>query len=149
LDASENFDPLKIGRYTVIRVHYEYTDQPAGEKLFIVLGHGKHNGQAFCWCIKTTSQTQRFKADPELMAACVCYRAKEISFFPVETIVDPSNYMPMTHDTLMKASKRGRYRIEGKMPHDFHSKISKCIRVHPAIEPKKKAILLAVIGEKP
>jgi hypothetical protein len=42
----ESFDPQKIGRYTVFRAHYEYRDQPPGEKLFVALKHGTYGFDA-------------------------------------------------------------------------------------------------------
>jgi hypothetical protein len=128
LDAPESFDPLKIGRYTVIRVHYEYTGQPPGEKLFVVLKHDYQNGQAFCWCLKATSQIKRYSADAELMAGCVSYEKGELSFFQLDTVIDPSNFITMLHKTLQREAGRRRYRIEGKMPNDFHEQIANAIR---------------------
>jgi hypothetical protein len=148
LDAPEGFDPLKIGRYTVIRVHYEYSGQPPGEKLFVVLKHDNQQGQAFCWCLKATSQTQRYSADAELMAGCVSYEKGELPFFQLDTVIDPSNFITMLHRTLQKEADAGRYRIEGKMPDKFQQEIANAIRNNPVLEPKKKKLLLELIGEK-
>lgn len=148
MDDPDSFDPLKIGRYTVIRVYYEYAGQPPGEKLFVVLRHDNQAGQAFCWCIKATSQTQRFQADPELLAGCVAYKKNDLRFFPADnTIIDPANHITMTYDTLRREANRGRYKVEGRMPSDFHVLIVEAIKKHPVLEPKRKAVLLAKIGE--
>lgn len=54
----------------------------------------------------------------------------------------------MLHSTLEAAGHNGHFRIEGKMPEDFHAKIAEAIRKHPVIEPKNKKILLESIEEK-
>lgn len=128
-------------------MYYEYAGQPGKENLYIALKHDNFKGTQFCYCIRATSQLQRFLADKALFAACVFYKARALQFFDVDTIIDPSNYITMRHSTLASEAKKGRYRIEGKMPQDFHKKIVDAIRKHPVIEPKNKAILLACIGE--
>lgn len=143
----ESFDPQKIGRYTVFRAHYEYRDQPPGEKLFVALKHGTYGFDAFCWCIKATSQVQRFDLSAEARSQYVHYAAGELSFFPEDTIIDPSNFITMRHDTLASAAKAGKYHIEGEMPTDFHGKIASAIRASKLLEPKKKLALLESIGE--
>jgi hypothetical protein len=146
--AAEPFDPQKLSRYTVIRVRYAYSGQSAEEKLFIVLKHVKQGRHVYCWCIKTTSQTDHYVGKEDVLAACVKYDPGEISFLPLLTIIDPNNPIPMYHSTLESAAHKGEYKIEGKMPPDFHKKIVEAIRKHPVIEPKNKKILLEAIGEK-
>jgi hypothetical protein len=141
----QSFDPLKIGRYTVIRVYYEYSGQPGDSKLFVALRHETSNSQTFCWCVKATSQIQRFSS--EMLKGCVTYKANELSFFTEDTVVDPSNILTLLHATLDKEAKLGRYGIEGKMPDDFHAKFVAAIRASSTLEPKKKAKLLQAVGE--
>jgi hypothetical protein len=147
LKGAEGFDSVKLGRYSVFRVHYEYADQEPGEKLFIVLKHARKVLTSYCMCIKATSHIERFRADKALWDACVFYKKGTLPFFRLDTIVDPSNFIPMLHSTLKAEADKGRYRIEGKMPEDFHKKIVEAIRKHPVIEPKKKSVLLECIGE--
>ena len=144
----QSFDPQRLGRYSVIRVYYEYVGQPGGEKLFIILKHKKSNQQTYCWCIKTTSQVKRFQADPDLLNGCVFYKAGELAFFDQDTIIDPANFMPLLHDTLQREATKGRYCVEGKMPDDFHQKIVAAMRSSTTLEPKKKLALLEAIGEE-
>jgi hypothetical protein len=144
----ELFDPTKLGRYSVFRVWYEYPGQEPGEKLFIVLKHGKKTTTAYCMCIKATSRLERFKTDDDLRKACIFYKGKTLPFFPIDTMIDPSNYIPMLHETLAKEAKHGRYRVEGKMPDTFHNSLVEAIKCHPNIEPKNKKILLVHIDEE-
>ena len=139
---------FELVRYTVIRVHYEFVRQQASEKLFIVLRHERiANQDAVCWAIKPTSKTERFDADPELMAGCVCYEAGCLWFFPKRTIVQPDNLIPIHHSHLASEAGRRRYKIEGKMPADFHGKLIAAIRASVVLEPKKVRLLLQYIGE--
>ncbi|MHB1937522.1 MAG: hypothetical protein ACYCOR_13170 [Acidobacteriaceae bacterium] len=146
--GAESFDAQKLARYTVIRVRYAYSGQPAEEKLFIVLKHVKQDGHLYCWCLKTTSQTDHYAGKEDLLEACVTYESGKLPFFRKPTIIDPNNPIPMYHATLETAARKGEYKIEGKMPSDFHKKIADAIRKHPVIEPKNKKILLESIGEK-
>jgi hypothetical protein len=144
---SESFDAQRIGRYSVFRVWYEYKNQEPGEKLFIALKHSAYGASMFCWCIKATSQVQRFAASPQLSTSYVEYAPGEVPFFFKHTIIDPSNFMTMLHSTLAAEAAKGRYRIEGKMPSDFHQKLTSAIRASKTLEPKKKLALLTSIGE--
>jgi hypothetical protein len=138
------FDPQEISRYSVIRVYYEYGGQPGGQKLFVVLRHDSLGAQKFCWCIKATSQVQRFSK--EMLQGCVFFKAGE-SLFEQDTVVDPSNILTLLHETLGNESARGRYRVEGKLPDDFHQRFVTAVRASTTLEPKKKAKLLGAVGE--
>ena len=138
------FDPQQIGRYTVISVYYEYPGQPGGMKLFVSLRQGVQSGQAFCWCIKATSQVQNFSQ--EMLKGCVYYKAGE-SLFDLDTVVDPSNILTLLHSTMSAEATLGRYEILGKMPGDFHDRFVAAVRASTTLEPKKKTALLNAVGE--
>lgn len=97
--------------------------------------------------IKATSKVERFRTEKALWDACIFYKKGTVAFFTMDTIVDPSNYIPMLHSTLIKEANKGRYRIEGKMPDGFHEKLVRAIKIHPTIEPKQKKIILECINE--
>jgi hypothetical protein len=141
----QSFDALEIGRYSVVRIHYEYEGQPAEEKLFVVLRHNEEFGQKFCWCVKATSQVQNFTAD--MLKGCIAYKQGTIAFFPKDTIIDTSNILTLLHNTMASEAIKGRYCIEGKMPDDFHQKFVDAVRASITLEPKKKVVLLAAVGE--
>ncbi len=132
----------------MIRVRYAYPNQSAEEKLFIVLKHAREGTQFYCWCLKPTSQTMYYSKEKGHLEACVTYAAGELEFFYKPTIIDPNNPLKMFHSTLEEAARKGEYKIEGKMPPEFHAKIADAIRRHPVIEPKTKIELLDAIGEK-
>jgi hypothetical protein len=140
----QSFDPLQIGRYTVICVYYEYAGQPGGMKLFVSLRQGVQAGQGFCFCIKATSQVQNFS--PEMLKGCVYYKAGE-TLFEQNTVVDPSNILTLLHSTMSEEANLGRYKILGKMPADFHERFVAAVRASITLEPKKKSVLLEAVGE--
>jgi hypothetical protein len=142
--SQQSFDPLKIGRYTVISVYYEYPDQPGGIKLFISLRQAKESGHPYCLCIKATSKVHHFSQ--EMLKGCIYYKVGE-SLFEEDTVVDPSNILSLLHQTIIAEAAKGRYRILGKMPDDFHERFVAAVRASTTLEPKKKAFLLEAVGE--
>ena len=87
---------------------------------------------------------QRFST--EILKGCVFYKVGE-SLFEKDTVVDPSNIFTPSHNKLNEEAAKGRYRIIGKMPDDFHGRLVAAIRASRKLEPKKKAKLLEAIGE--
>jgi hypothetical protein len=147
LQNPDHFDPLKLSRYTVIRVYYEFPGQRGEEKLFIVLRHAKEKDGHCCWCIKATCRTLRYEADPLLMKGALLYEPRVLPFFYERTIIDPANLIRILHSHLTREAIRGRYRIEGKMPDDFPSKLAQAISESAVLEPKKAKYLLACLKE--
>jgi len=138
----ESFDPLKIGRFTVIRVHYEYPNEFPEEKLFIVLRHAVEKGDPVCHCIKPTSRTDRFEVDPRLLRGVILYPANQLPFFYRRTIVDPNNPLKISHSLLEREAGLGRFKIEGVMPEDFRTKLVEAIKQSFVLEPKNKKYLM-------
>jgi hypothetical protein len=146
LQNPEQFDPQRVGRYTVIRVEVEYPGEPASEKLFVVLRHHKRNGEDCILCLKTTSKTARYEADRELMKGCILYQAGATRFFPSKTVIEVSNPHGIYHRIIHDAAAKGRYRIEGKMPDDFHGKLMNAIKNCDIYNANEKRLLLEAIG---
>jgi hypothetical protein len=142
----ESFDPLKIGRFTVIRVFFEYPGQRGEEKLFIALRHAREKNGIVCHCIKATSRTLRYETDAKLLAGVILYQPKELSFFYEKTVIDPASVQEIPHLHMQNEAARGRYRIEGVMPEDFRDKLTKAIGQSFVLEPKKKKHLLDCIA---
>ena len=140
----ESFDPIELSRFTVFRVYYEYAGQRGEEKLYIVLRHAKEACGNACWCLKATSRTARYDADPEQLVGTVVYEANVLKFFYSKTIIDPRGLFCMPHSHLQKESNK-RYRVEGKMPDDFKAKLITAIEKSDDLEPKKKKTLLAYL----
>jgi hypothetical protein len=148
LQKPETFDPLKIGRYTVIHVWYEYPGELRSEaKYFIVLRHSQTSKGFICRCIKATCRVSRYESDPDLLKGVVLYEEKTIPFFSEKTVIDPDNGLDINHAHLSDQSRKNRFRIAGKMPDDFHAKLVTAINQSEQLEPKKKRDLLDYIGE--
>ena len=133
----ELFDPLKIGRYTVIHVWYEYPSQRGEEKYFIVLRHDKASAGFICRCIKATSRIARFENDPDLLKGVVLYEQRTIPFFTERTVVDPDSKLDIDHSHLKDQSRKNRFRVAGKMPEDFHERPS-MVTAKPAMRGRLK-----------
>jgi hypothetical protein len=143
----EHFEPLKVGRFSVVRVYYQFRGQEGNEKLFVVLRHGKESNVDACWCIKATSKTDYYyDVRPELIPGVVIYEAGELRFFPMKTVIDPYNFLAIHHSYLASQSAKNRYQIEGTMPDDFHGKLTIAIQHNFRLEPKNKTHLLSCIS---
>jgi hypothetical protein len=147
---SEPFDPKKLTRYKVIRVYYQYSGQQPEEKFFVVLDERyEFNGQLAVFCLKATSKVEKYKNNKNEMIGCVFYEADQITFFDLDTAIQPDNPLPFAYDRLEAFGKSGMYRVEGDMPPDFHEKLIEAIKKSDQLPRKKKAVLLAAIGEDP
>lgn len=146
---ADHFDPQKLSRYTVFRVYYEFPSQPRQEeKYFVVLKHARGKHGPVCCCIKSTSKCERYKADQSLLKGAVFYGGKALPFFTEDTVIDPARDFEIPISHLVEQANRGRYKIEGHMPADFHAKLVKAIRCSKLLERKKAELLLGYINEK-
>jgi hypothetical protein len=144
----DSFDPLKLGRYSVIRAHYEFPNERPKSKLFIVLRHISDRSGNFCWCVKPTSNTAQYEGRDDLTKGAVFYETNALPFFPEKTIIDPGfNLMQIFHSHLQSEANKSRYKIEGKMPDDFHLKLVAAIKNNVRLEPKRIKEILGYIGE--
>jgi len=149
LQKSEYFDSLKLSRYTVVRVHFDFPNDPDESKLFVILNHAGAGDNTYCNCLKITSNTKLYERTPEMLASCVLYQAGEVSFLPEKSAVQPDNWFPIGHAHFQRHAAKHEYRIEGKMPDDFHDKLVAAIKNSCLLKPKKAAELLAAIDATP
>jgi hypothetical protein len=134
----------------VIRLYYEYPGEPPGEKLFIVLNPNYVSNDSedeIVFCIKATSKVARYQNDPEQMDGCVYYRARTLAFFPVDTAIQPDNGLPLAHSRLGAFARARKYRVEGKMPAEFHNQLVSAITNSITLKPKAQRVLLRMTGE--
>jgi hypothetical protein len=142
LQNPNQFNPLEIGRYSVIRVHWEFYPNPPQAKLFVVLRHARMKSEHGCLCIRATSKTAHYESNTERMQGAVLYQAKELVFFPKKTIIAPENRITILHSHMQKESLKSHYKVEGKMPDDFHDRLVKAINHNVLLEPKAAQELL-------
>ena len=84
-----------------------------------------------------------------LLAGTVFYKGKTLKFFGEDAIVDrdQNHEIPISH--LIAQAQQGRYKLEGRMPADFHGKLVSAIKKSKALSAAKAKLLLECIGEKP
>jgi hypothetical protein len=145
---AQPFDPLKLSRYTVVRVQFYFPKDPGDSKLFVILNHVVGNN-SFCNCLKITSNTDPYESTPEMLASCVLYQAGEVSFLPEKSVVQPDNWFPIGYAHFETCAKKHEFRIEGKMPDDFHNKLVAALKSPHLLKPKQAAEFLAAIDATP
>jgi hypothetical protein len=97
-------------------------------------------------CLKPTSHILHYERYPELLSGVVVYEAKALSIFPLRTIIDPATHREIPHSHLQNEALSRHYKLEGKMPDDFHLKLVSAITNSQNLEPKTIRWLLESIG---
>jgi hypothetical protein len=149
LRNADSFDPIQIGRYSVIRAHWHFPPDEAKSKLFIVLRHVVPTGkEPLCVCLKPTSQADYYERNPEQLKGVVIYPkgAIPIPAFTKQTFIDPSSHREIAHSYLHNEAVNRRYKVEGVMPSDFHLKLANAITNSMTLPPKTIKLLLQYIG---
>ena len=138
------FDPSNISRFSVIRVPYQFQGEISKEKLFVVLGHRSRNAI----CIKATSKVDLYVNNPEMMAGCVFFKAREISCFSLDTAVQPDNQIPIAHRDIIAAHRDGSLEIT-LLPDSFEERLRKAITDSTTLDDRLRARLLELLDEEP
>jgi hypothetical protein len=132
------FNPSAIPLFSVIRVPYVF-DGANVLKRFVVISHA--NAHAFC--LKTTSQTETFDADPSQLQGVVVYETGECPLFQKRTIIDPRNQFPIAHSALVVHESNGNFENPGVLPADFKARLIEAITKSRVIERNRKKRLLS------
>ncbi len=134
-----NFNPASIAKYSVIRLPHKFSGESEHQrKRFVVLGH--HSEHAIC--IKATSKVEIYKNNKELMEGCVFYKAKEVSFFEQETVVQPDNQVAIPYRQLKECKQKGELEILGQLPEHFEADLIVAIEDSITLtEPKRKRLI--------
>lgn len=139
----KQFDPSLIPRFTVIRIPYTFAGSTYGEsKRFVILGHK----ESFAVCIKATSKVEIYKNNPEKLAGCVYYTAREISLFETDTAIEPDNPFPVPHSYIANCERKGSLEILGTLPNDFQGKIAKAIEDSSTLSRERKRNFLELVS---
>jgi hypothetical protein len=134
------FNPEKdLPPFTVILVPYTFENATL-RNIFVVLCH--EGGHAFC--IKTTTNSTFYKNSPGRLAGCVPYKKGEL-FFREDTIIQPDNQFPISHEALIEAERLKALEILGIMPEDFREKLIKAVNSSPVMDSRKKERVLKTI----
>jgi hypothetical protein len=141
------FDPLKLGKYPVVKVHFEFPPQPPDLKRFIILNHYTSGKHPYCKCLKATSKTKLYETTPEKLASCVLYQANELQFFNKKTAIQPDESFNISYEHFVRYSKLNKFFYVGNMPDDFHARLVLAIKNSCLLSGKQANELLTAIGE--
>lgn len=118
-------------------------------KLFVVLRHFASGNRPSCLVIKITSNTSFYESSPDRLASCVLYQAGEVAFLPKKSVIEPHNEFNIGHEHFERSAKNNEFKVEGKMPDDFHARLVAATRDSCLMNQKEKTRLLEAIGEPP
>jgi hypothetical protein len=150
LRNSHQFNASDLGKLSVIRIYYEYPGEPPGEKLFVVLNptYRPADQPLIAFCLKVTSNVARYESDPQLLKGCVLVPEKALPFFPVKSVIQPDNLMPLSHEKLLSLGNSGQFRLEGQLPVEYETKLIAAIDACKTLNPKKKKIIKDILNSK-
>lgn len=138
--AKQPFDPASIPRFSVIRIPYTFEGSRT-EKLFVVLCHRAGNAI----CIKATSKVTVYKNNPNMMRGCICYAAGTFGCFPLETVVQPDNQVPIPHSDIAKAHNAGQLEVHPTLP-KFEQELRRAIGASATLDERRRERILAMLG---
>jgi hypothetical protein len=104
------------------------------------------NPEPVAICLKATSNVSIYKNNKELMSGVVHYEPGELSFFPLETVIQPDNLHPIPHIHLKRCHADGTFIELGDMPASFHEQITKAIVSSVTISPARRKSILQQIA---
>jgi hypothetical protein len=137
------FKPEEIPIFSVIRIPVELLGQIV-RKRFVVISHIANHAYA----LKTTSRTEAFGQDPQLLREVVVYEPGECPLFSKRTIIDPRNQFPISHGLLIQHQRKGSYEHFGVLSDDFKEKLIRAVQTSRVIEQNRKQRLLAQLDVK-
>jgi hypothetical protein len=125
-------------------VPYQFDGDPAPEvKLFVVLCH--KNSHAIC--IKATSKTALFDNNPSKRSGCVSFAAGQVPCFPVRTVVEPDNQIPIPHHLIRSAQMRGTLEVS-ELPATFRSDLTTAIENSATLTKRERLRILTMLSEE-
>jgi hypothetical protein len=137
------FNPEEIPVFSVIRIPVELLGQVV-RKRFVVISHIANH----VYALKTTSRTEAFSQDPQLLREVVVYEPGECPLFSKRTIIDPRNQFPISHGLLIRHQRKGSYEHFGVLSDDFKEKLIRAVQASRVIEQNRKQRLLAQLDVK-
>ena len=132
------FRPEEIPPFSVIKIPVILEGREEN-KYFVVVSHIG----GYAYCLKTTSKTETFDANPDQLRGVVAYDKHECAIIEKRTIIDPRNQFPIPHALLIEHQHNGNHEHRGILPEDFKDKLIAAARNSKVIEPSKKKRLLS------
>jgi hypothetical protein len=125
----------------VFRIPYQYQGQPSTQKLFVLICHEK----LFAVCFKATSQTTLYDNNKEMRSGVVYYKAGELSYFSMNTAIQPDNAHPIPHAHIAQCHANASLKLLGQMPTDFHDKLVAAVKASITLSEDRKQSILSRI----
>jgi hypothetical protein len=140
-----SFDPFSLERFSVVKLPYRFEEDRLLAKFFIVLGHRIDGfGMAYAICIKATSQVAVYKNNPDKFCGCVYYHGGQLDCFPLDTVIEPDNQIPLSHKSIADAHFDNALEC-WLMPPDFDSLLRTAIDRSLTMNKRQKQRLLDVL----
>jgi hypothetical protein len=117
---------------------YKYLGEPSEMKRFVVVCHEA----AHAICLKATSKVALYVSDPRMMGGVVFYRAGDLSFFELDTAIQPDNPHPIPHADILHCLQSNTLEILGNMPAGFKAQLAAAIGASITMKPARKKNLL-------
>jgi len=80
-----------------------------------------------------------------MMAGIVYYKAKEVSFFELDTAIQPDNPHPIRHGDIATCNIAGTFEVLGQMPENFRERLLVAVNSSVTLTPARRQSLLAKI----
>lgn len=96
--------------------------------------------------MKATSNIALYKNSKELFAGVIFYKAGELPFFPLDTVIQPDNLHPIPHLHLSRCHAAGTLVELGDMPENFHARVVAAVNASITIPQARKQNILQRIA---
>jgi hypothetical protein len=84
-----------------------------------------------------------------MLASVVLYQAGDVSFLKKKSVIDPDSTFNIAHEHFQRHSEQQEFKVEGKMPEDFHARLVAAIKKSILLNLNEKNELLEAISEPP
>jgi hypothetical protein len=95
--------------------------------------------------MKATSHTSLYDNNHEMRAGVVYYKAGELSYFPMNTAIQPDNLHPIPYAHIATCHANSTLKYLGQMPTDFHEKLLAAVKASVTLSEERKLNILSRI----
>jgi hypothetical protein len=95
--------------------------------------------------MKATSQTTLYENNKDMKAGVVYYKAGELSYFSMNTAIQPDNLHPIPHAEIAKCYANSSLKLLGQMPEDFHDKLVAAVKASITLSEDRRLSILGRI----
>jgi hypothetical protein len=95
--------------------------------------------------MKATSQTTLYENNNDMRSGVVYYKAGELSYFSMNTAIQPDNLHPIPHADIAKCYENSSLKLLGQMPVDFHNKLEAAVKASITLSEDRRLNILSRI----